>query len=79
MEVRKEDFIKRSVESWRNRDFMKPSEMEIRDSDFSQEAGFSDIVQAGSQQKQTLEGVKKQKVFSILPLLIPIQREDKLC
>lgn len=58
---------------------MKPSEVEIRESHFSQEAGFSNIVQGGSHQKQTLEGVKKQMVFSILSLLVSVQREDKLC
>lgn len=52
--------------------------MEIRNSHFSQEAGFSNIVQAGSHQEQTLEGVKKQMVFPVLPLLVPTQREDKL-
>lgn len=53
--------------------------MKIRDPHFSQEARFSNIVQVGSHQKQTLEGVEKQMVFPIFPLLVPIQREDKLC
>lgn len=43
-------------------DLMKPSQMKIRAPYFSQERGFSNIVQVGSHQEETLEGLKTQKV-----------------
>lgn len=59
----KKGLEKTSIESWRKQRFHEA----LRDGDhgltFFEEAGFSNIVQAGSHQKQTLEGVKKQKVF----------------
>lgn len=62
MEGGKRDFLERSIDSWREGELMKPSEMEIRAPHFSQERGFSNIVQVGSHQEQTLEGLRNQKV-----------------